>query len=197
MREVVTLPDTVPVYEHKKPAKSPEEYLHYDDDTNYDAPIAHFGEGYRIHLSGLTHRKDGFPVATNDSKTIAWKMARLKNKIEENRKWLFDFEQLDSDAETVIISYGSSARTALEAKNEYERQNNKKVGFIRLIMLWPFPYQQMTDILKNAKKVVVVEMNQGQVIGEIARSVGRDVEVIGVNRVDGELITPEEVLVAL
>jgi 2-oxoglutarate ferredoxin oxidoreductase subunit alpha len=195
MREVVSLPKTVPVYERKKPTKSPEDYLHYGDDTNYDSPIAHFGEGYHIHLTGLTHRKDGFP--TNDPKIIQWKMTRLKNKIEDNRQWLYGFEHTDITSDTVIVSYGSSARTALEAKHEYEAKNNKKIGFFRLIMLWPFPHQQMADLLRNAKRVIVVEMNQGQMIREIERTVGKGVKVIGVNRYDGEIITPEEVLAAL
>jgi len=192
MREVVSLPDKVPIYERKKPTKSSEEYLHYGDDTNYDAPIASFGEGYRIHISGLTHRKDGFP--TNDPKVIAWKMDRLKNKIDQNRDWVHSCECFDCDLETVIVSYGSSARSALEAKHEYERKHGKKIGFLRLVTIWPFHYTKLTGILKNAKRVVVVEMNQGQMIGEISRVVNRGVEVIGVNRVDGEMITPEEVL---
>ncbi|MCX7784953.1 MAG: 2-oxoacid:acceptor oxidoreductase subunit alpha [candidate division WOR-3 bacterium] len=195
MREVVSLPKSVAIDTPKKLIKSANDYLHYDDDTNYDAQIAHFGDGYRIHISGLTHRKDGFP--TNDPKTIAWKMMRLKNKIDQNKHWLYSFEHLDVDSDTVIISYGSSARTSLEAKQEYESAHSKKIGFLRLIMIWPFPYQQLSEILKNAKRVVVVEMNQGQIIKEIASTVGRNVEVVGVNRVDGELITPEEILAVL
>jgi len=195
MREVVSLPETVPIYERKKPTKSPDEYLHYGDDTNFDSPIASFGEGYRIHISGLTHRKDGFP--TNDPKTIAWKMDRLQKKLDLNRDWLHFTEQMDLDAETVIVSYGSSARTSLEAKYEFEKKNGKKIGFLRLITLWPFHYTKMADMLQHAKRVVVVEMNQGQMIREIARAVRRGVDVIGVNRVDGELITPEEVLAVL
>ena len=192
MREVVEIPATVPIYERKKPLKSPEEYLHYADDTNFDAPIAHFGEGYRIHISGLTHRKDGFP--TNEAKVIEWKMNRLKAKADLNRDWLHLSEHFDLDAETVIVSYGSSARTALEAKYEYERKTGKKIGFLRLITLWPFHYKKVQELLQNAKRVLVVEMNQGQMIREISRVVNRDVLVTGVNRFDGEMITPEEVL---
>jgi 2-oxoglutarate ferredoxin oxidoreductase subunit alpha len=192
MREVVSIPESVKIYERKKPIKSPEEYLHYGDDTNYDSPIAHFGEGYRIHISGLTHRSDGFP--TNDPKVIAWKMNRLQEKVDKNRDWLHSDEHLDLDAETVIVSYGSSARTALEAKYEFERKTNKKIGFLRLITIWPFHYKKISDLLNNAKRVLVVEMNQGQMIREISRVVNRSTDVIGVNRVDGEMITPEEVL---
>ena len=195
MREVVSIPESVPIYERKKPLKSADEYLHYGDDTNFDAPVAHFGDGYRIHISGLTHRKDGFP--TNDPKTIAWKMDRLRDKIDLNRDWLHIEEHFDLDAETVIVSYGSSARTALEAKYEFERKSGKKIGFLRLVTLWPFHYKKVADLLQNAKRVLVVEMNQGQMIREISRVVHRGIDVVGVNRYDGELITPEEVLTKL
>ena len=128
---------------------------------------------------------------------ILSKMERLRNKIDQNRDWLHYSEQFDLDAETIIISYGSSARTSLEAKYEYEKKSGKKIGFLRLITLWPFHYKKLTELLKNAKRVVVVEMNQGQMIREISRAVPRGIDVTGVNRVDGELITPEEVLAAL
>lgn len=192
MREVIDIPETLPIYENKKPTRPRDEYLHYGDDTNFDCPIAHFGENYRIHISGLTHRKDGFP--TNDPKTIAWKMDRLKSKVDSNRDWLHFDEHYDLDAETILVSYGSSARTALEAKYEYEKKTGKKIGFLRLITLWPFHYIKVSELLQHAKRIVVVEMNQGQMTREIARAVKRDVEVIDCNRYDGELITPEEVL---
>jgi len=192
MREVVSIPESVAIHERKKPTKSKDEYLHYHDETNFDAPFAHFGEGFRIHISGLTHRQDGFP--TNDPKVIKWKMDRLRNKTDLNRDWLHFDEHLDLDAETVIVSYGSSARAALEAKNEFEKNGSKKIGFLRLITLWPFHYMKVAELLQNTKRVVVVEMNQGQMTREIARAVRRDVQVIDVNRYDGELITPAEVL---
>lgn len=195
MREVISVPESVPIHELKKPLKSKDDYLHYGDDTNFDAPIAHFGDGYRIHISGLTHRKDGFP--TNDPKTIAWKMDRLKNKTDLNRDWLHLDEHFDLDAETILVSYGSSARTALEAKYEYEKNSGKKIGFLRLITIWPFHYLKVAELLQNARRVVVVEMNQGQMTREIARAVRRNVSVVDVNRYDGELITPEEVLAKL
>jgi len=195
MREVISIPDSVPIFERKKPVKPPDEYIHYADDTNFDSPIAHFGDGYRIHISGLTHRKDGFP--TNDPKTIEWKMNRLQEKVDKNRDWLHSVETLDLDAETIIVSYGSSARTALEAKYEYERKTNKKAGFLRLITIWPFHYKKISELLQNAKRVVVVEMNQGQMVREISRVLDRTTDIIGVHRFDGEMITPEEVLAVL
>ncbi len=195
MREVIDVPKNITIYERKKPNKPPDEYLHYGDETNFDAPIAHFGDGYRIHISGLTHRQDGFP--TNDPEIIKWKMDRLRNKTDLNRDWLHLVEHSDLDANTILVSYGSSARTAIEAKYEYEQKTGHKIGFLRLITIWPFHYQKMAELLQHAKRVVVVEMNQGQMTREIARVLRRDVEITNVNRYDGELITPEEVLAVL
>lgn len=195
MREIVDLPEEVEIYTPPKPTKPPEEFLLYDDDTNYDGPIVNIGEGYRIHITGLTHRKDGFP--TNDPKVIAWKMNRLKKKIDDNRNWLFDFEYQDLDSDVVIVSYGSVARSATEAKKIYEREHKKRLGSIRLRMLWPFPHEQLRSIMSNAKRVIVPEMNQGQIKIQIASTVGADISVIGVNRVDGEMLTPEEILAAI
>ncbi|MCS7258988.1 MAG: 2-oxoacid:acceptor oxidoreductase subunit alpha [candidate division WOR-3 bacterium] len=195
MREVVKLPEEVTIYSPPPLTKSRDEYYHYDDDTNFDAPYAHFGQGYRIHLTGLTHRKDGFP--TNDPKIIKWKLDRLLEKITKNREWLHLVDYQDLDSDTVIVSYGSSARSALEAKFEYEQRHNKKIGFLRLITIWPFHYQKLQSLLKNAKRVIVVEMNQGQMTREISRVIKHNAELINVNRYDGELITPEEILAVL
>lgn len=192
MREVVTLPEKVELYEPPKPTKGPDEFLLYDDDTNYDGPVMSFGAGYRIHISGLTHRKDGFP--TNDAKTIAWKMERLKRKIEDNNEWLWDLFYTDLGTETIIVCYGSTARSAMEAKKIYEKRTGKSIGIVRLRMIWPFPYERLTSLLKSAKRIIVPEMNQGQINREVERAVNPDVPVQKVNRVDGEMLTPEEIL---
>ncbi len=192
LSEKADLPESIPVYERKTPQVKPEDYLHYGDETNYDAPIASFGQGFRIHLSGLTHRPDGFP--TNKPEEIAWKMERLRKKIDDNRHWLVDIDHSHlENAETVLVSFGSSARSAKEARRITDA-DGKKIGFVRLRMVWPFPDKQLALLLKNAKRIVVPEMNQGQLIHEIRRIVGLGVELTGVNRVDGEMITPDEIL---
>uniref|UniRef100_A0A7C6AAQ0 2-oxoacid:acceptor oxidoreductase subunit alpha n=1 Tax=candidate division WOR-3 bacterium TaxID=2052148 RepID=A0A7C6AAQ0_UNCW3 len=192
MREVVALPEKVDLYQAPKPTKGPDEFLIYDDDTNYDGPVVSFGEGYRIHISGLTHRKDGFP--TNDAETIAWKMERLKRKIEDNKNWLWDFFYTDLGSDTVIVGYGSTARSAAEAKKIYEKKTGRSIGMVRLRMIWPFPYERLTALLKSAKRIIVPEMNQGQLKNEVERAVSPEVPVQPVNRVDGEMLTPEEIL---
>ncbi len=195
MREIVELPEVVEIYQPKKKKKGGEEFLLYSDETNYDAEVAYFGEGYRIHISGLTHREDGFP--TNEPAIIKWKLDRLKRKIEDNKEKLWDLEYQDIGAEVCLISYGVSARVALEAKHIYEKKEKKALGYIRLKTLWPFPDQPLKSLLKSAKKIIVIEMNQGQLINEIERTISPSLEIVGVQRYDGEIITPEEILAAI
>ncbi|MEO0071737.1 MAG: 2-oxoacid:acceptor oxidoreductase subunit alpha [candidate division WOR-3 bacterium] len=195
MREVVELPEEVKVWQSEKPKPPRDDYYHYDDSNNYDARIASFGEGYRIHLTGLTHRKDGFP--TDEPDIIKWNLDRLRKKIEDNRSWLYDIYYEDLGSETVIVCYGSSARSALAAKQEFERKTGRRVGIIRLRMIWPFPSQRLIALLRSARRVIVPEMNQGQLYREIERTVSLNVPVVSVQRYDGEMLTPGEIIEAL
>lgn len=195
MREVVELPETVKIWRPDKPKPAPEQYYHYDDRNNYDAPIASFGEGYRIHLTGLTHRKDGFP--TDDPEIIKWNLDRLRNKIEQNRSWLWDIYYEDIGSETVIVCYGSAARAGMEAKRQFELKTGRRVGIVRLRMVWPFPNERLIALLRSARRVIVPEMNQGQLYREVERTVSLQVPVVSVQRYDGEMLTPEEIIASL
>ncbi len=195
MREAVELPATVELWQPTSPKPPADEYFHYDDSNNYDARIASFGEGYRIHLTGLTHRKDGFP--TDDPEIIRWNLDRLRRKIDDNRSWLWDVTYEDLGAETIIVCYGSAARSALEAKRYFEHRTGRRVGILRVRMVWPFPTERMKSYLRSARRVVVPEMNQGQLRRTIERSVSPDVPVVSVLRYDGEMLTPEEIVEVL
>ena len=195
MREAVELPEKVPLWESPRPKVLPADYYHYDDSNNYEARIASFGEGYRVHLTGLTHRKDGFP--TDDPEIIRWNMDRLRKKIDDNRSWLWDVTYEDLGSETVIVCYGSAARSAMEAKRQFEQKTGRRVGILRLRMIWPFPMERMIALMKSARRLVVPEMNQGQLRRTIERSVSRNVPVISVRRYDGEMLTPAEIIEAL
>jgi 2-oxoglutarate ferredoxin oxidoreductase subunit alpha len=195
MREAVELPGDIKLWQPDKPKPGPGDYYHYDDSNNYDSRIASFGEGYRVHLTGLTHRKDGFP--TDDPETIRWNMDRLRRKIDDNRDWLWDVTYEDLGAETIIVCYGSAARSAMEAKRQYERKTGRRVGILRVRMVWPFPSGRMVSYLRSARRVIVPEMNQGQLRRTVERSVSRDVPVVSVLRYDGEMLTPDEIIEAL
>ncbi|BAL81143.1 2-oxoacid:acceptor oxidoreductase subunit alpha [Caldisericum exile] len=186
MREKVRLVEDLPVIERLKPNVSKEEYLPFD--SRYDVPpIANFGEGYRFHITGLTHDETGFP--TSDPEKAETLIERLHRKIYKNMDDIGKFEAFyTEDAEYLIISYGATARGAKDAVIELRRKGIK-VGLFRPITIWPsleLPLREIAD----GKKVFVFEMNLGQYVLEVERILKRDVVFFG--KENGELITPEE-----
>lgn len=193
MREKVTLKDTseINIIDRKKPACSNEEYKAYRADNEGIPSMASFGEGYRYHVTGLVHDETGFP--TNDNIIADELIRRLISKVENDIDNLSIYEnyQID-DAETVIISFGSVSRSAKSAVNELRNKGNK-VGLFRPITIWPILEKQILEIAKKAKKIYVAEMNLGQYFYEVERIAGKYCDVEKINKVNGELITPDEI----
>jgi 2-oxoglutarate ferredoxin oxidoreductase subunit alpha len=153
------------------------------------------GSGYRFNITGLTHDLMGFPTNRPDETKL--KMDRLKAKVEAHRAELTEVEEefLD-DAEIVIVSYGAAARTSQQAIRE-ARESGLKVGLLRPTIVWPFPDQVVSDVLRKARVAVVAEMNQGQLILEVDRANRSHTKVVPAQRYDGEMITPAEILSVL
>ena len=186
MREVVDLPEKVNIWKREKPDIPPEHYLHYDDSNNFNAPYAAVGEGFKIHHTGLTHKPDGFP--TNKLDVIKWKMNRLMDKINKNKDYLEKLQIYgDSSASNVIVSFGSAARTAMELVEERE-----DLFVVKLDIIWPFPDDKLKALLGGKKKIIVAEMNMGQITEEIKRVLLRD-DIKGAFRYDGELLSIEDI----
>ena len=96
------------------------------------------------------------------------------------------------EAEYILVSYGSSARSAIHlAKNR--RQKGERIGVLELQSIWPFPAELVRDRCANAKAVVVVEMNMGQVLTQVKAAVDHPDRVFLANRIDGKLITPSDI----
>ena len=194
MREKVILPekDEIKVIERKKPPKGQEKYFPYEITEDAIPPMANFGEGYRYHVTGLTHDETGFP--TSDPEKINQVMRRLYQKIEKHKEEIIKVEEkYTEDAEIAIFAYGSVARSAYSAVKE-AREKGIKVGLMRPITLWPFPYKKVSDLANKVKRIIVPEMNMGQIIAEVKKVSFGKVKVEGVNRIDGELITPSEIM---
>ena len=195
MREKVTLsnPNDIEVITRKSPVlEKDESYLPYDNTKGDIPPLASFGSGYKFHITGLTHDVTGFP--TNDSVITQELMNRLMGKIERNKSKLIDYrtKYLD-DAETVVFSYGSTARSALSAV-KLARERGIKVGWAKTNILWPFPKDLINEICSKAKKIIVPEMNFGQLVLEVERIVAGKIAVERTNKANGQLITPNEIL---
>ncbi len=192
MREPITIPapGELEVVDRARPTCPPEEYFPYDD--RYEvAPLAPFGSGYRFHVTGLNHKKDGFP--TNDSKIIRENNERIMRKVEKNREEIWKNEEtyLD-DAEIAVFTVGSTARSARFAVNE-ARKAGIKAGLLRPLTIWPFPDKAVKELAKRVKAIIVPELNLGQMVNEVERC-SKNAEVVGIHRVDGEPITPAQIL---
>jgi len=155
------------------------------------APMPPLGSGQNLLVTGSTHDEYGFRKAT-DAHAHAKLLDRLQSKISSNTKEIIKTEYtFAKDADTLLISYGASARSCVAAAN-LAAERGYKVGFLRLITLWPFPDEIVARAASASKKVIVVEMNKGQIAREVVRASKSDVECI--SRTDGELIMPDEIL---
>lgn len=196
MREAVQLPDmaNVRVINRIKPTVPPRWYKHYDENQKYLSPLASYGEGYRFHVTGLTHDSHGFP--TNKANEAADMMERLRKKIVYNIRDLVQIESHEmEDAKIAIFAAGITARAA-KAAIAIARKEGIKVGLLRPLTIWPFPDEAVRKMLRNVDTVIVPELNQGQLIHEIERLTKEksDSSIIKLQRVNGQLITPNDIL---
>ncbi len=124
-------------------------------------------------------------------------MRRLEHKVGSRAEELADYfaEGLD-DCELAVVSFGSSAMAALSAVRR-ARSEGHKVGMLRLKTVWPFPTKTVRGLLSSAKKIIVPEMNLGQLALEVERAAGCDRPVIRLGKVNGELFHPDEVFAAI
>ena len=158
----------------------------------YISPMTAAGEGYRIHVTGLTHDERGYPVM--NAKAHEWNVTRLIEKIRSHLDDIIWLEEQDlEDAEVVVVSYGISARTSLWPIAQ-ARSEGIKVGFLRLITVWPFPEERIRQIARDIRAFVVPEINMGQIVREVERCAAGQAQVFGANRPGGDILEPHFVL---
>ncbi len=155
-------------------------------------PMSDFGGVHRYNVTGLVHDMWGFP--SNDPKVAYDLLHHLVDKLENKADLLARYkEHYTDDAEILLISFGSAARTALHMV-EQRRERGLKVGLLELQTLWPFPRQLIRSMCKGRSHVLVVEMNMGQVCQEVRKAVIRPERVYLANRFDGASISPADIL---
>jgi 2-oxoglutarate ferredoxin oxidoreductase subunit alpha len=159
------------------------------------SPMAIAGEGYRFHVTGLTHDELGYPAMNAESSD--WNIKRLVNKIRAHRDEIIQLEEryLD-DAEIVVVSYGISARTS-QWPIEQARKEGIRVGYLRLITIWPFPQKRIFELAKRIRAFIVPEINAGQIRLEVERCAAGQTQVMGVHRLGGDILEPRQVLAAI
>ncbi|UCH11432.1 MAG: 2-oxoacid:acceptor oxidoreductase subunit alpha, partial [Fidelibacterota bacterium] len=159
------------------------------------APMIKAGDGYHIHITGLTHDERGYPVINADAQDK--NVRHLVDKIRDNAEkiWIYEEDETDN-ADVVVVSYGISSRVALRAVEE-AREKGIKVGILRLITVWPFPEKRIRQLAGKVKSFVVPEINMGQIVLEVERCSEGHARSILVPHAGGWVHDPKDILAAI
>jgi len=134
----------------------------------------------------------GFP--SNNPKIVYGLTHHLVDKIEGYTQEITKTKEFFiDDADCLLVSYGSSARTALHVV-ENRRARGEKLGLLELNTLWPFPSDIVRKRCACVNNVLVVEMNMGQILHEVKNAVAEPDKVFLANKIDGSFITPTDIL---
>jgi 2-oxoglutarate ferredoxin oxidoreductase subunit alpha len=193
MTEKVVIPpaDQIELYPRRYTARPPSEYMPFKANGDGVPEMVKAGDGYRIHVTGLTHDEHGYPA-------LNWRaqkelVGRLIGKIRDHVDHIVRCEeQLLEDAELVVIAYGITSRVALKAVLA-ARERGVRAGLLRPVVVWPFPEKRIRELAQRAKAFVVVEMNFGQMVNEVERFAGGTKTVL-IPHAGGNVHDPDEVL---
>jgi 2-oxoglutarate ferredoxin oxidoreductase subunit alpha len=194
MRERIEFrePGELEVIDRAAPSVPPAEYKPYDTTFGDVPPLAAFGSGYKFHVTGLNKLPDGFP--TTKAEYVQAEEERQVRKVYANVDDIVEFEEyMLDDAEICVVAYGSTSRSARYAVNE-ARAQGIKAGMFRIKTFWPFPDKQIKALADKVKGFIVPEMNLGMCSIEVERCAQGKAQILGINRVDGEPVNPEQIL---
>lgn len=201
MWEKVVIPpsEEIEIINRKTPGGPPppgEDFYPYRcTDGTMIPPMPKAGDGYRMHITGLTHDEKGYPKinAVTQEKLVR----RLCDKIRKNADDIVITEDyMLDDADIVIVAYGTVSRSAKRAVR-IARKQGLKVGLLKLVTIWPFAEKKIKELANRVKLFVVAEINYGQIVYEVERCVAGKAEVILSPKLGGELHRPEEILDAI
>jgi 2-oxoglutarate ferredoxin oxidoreductase subunit alpha len=180
--------------ERRRPTAPPGKYLPYQPDADLVPPMALAGEGYRFHVTGLTHDERGYPVMTADAHQKL--VRRLADKIRVNRKDIIRYEEVGiEDADVIVCAYGITARVARRAV-QMAREEGIRAGMLRLITIWPFGEDRIRELARWTKAFVVPEINYGQIVLEVERCAAGKKTVL-VPHMGGGMHQPQDILAAI
>ena len=190
---VIPPPEELEIVERRYTERAPGDYLPYGLDGGLVPPLIKVGDGYRIHTTGLTHDERGYPVM--DGEVQERLVRRLVDKIRLNAARIIRLEEIDTDdVDVVVVSYGITSRVIWPGI-ELARKKGIKVGYLRLITIWPFPEQRIRELSARISGFVVVEMNLGQILYEVERCSVVPAHFVG--NPGGKIHSPDEVCQAI
>ena len=198
MREGVELPDPGGLIINRRKMSfhdGANKQCYFVPEGEYVPAMKPFGQGERYNITGLAHDESGFPVNSNE---IAGKLVgRLLDKVEKNADDICRVEEFAmDDADTAIVCFGGTARAAMDAVLA-ARAAGKKVGMFRPVTVWPFPEKALRARLGQLRRILMVEHNHGQMLLEVKRAVGEALSVDFLGRIDGTVISPDDILAKL
>jgi len=197
MTEKVIIPpaDQIEIYPRRMTKLPPEQYLPFQAGEDLIPEMVRAGEGYRFHITGLTHDERGYPVMNAEAQDKL--IRRLRDKILRavDRITMLEEEGLE-DADVVVLSYGITSRVAQRAV-ELARAKGLKVGKLRMITVWPFPEDHIRKVAARVKAFVVPEINMGQIVREVERVAAGRAKAIPVPHAGGSVHRPEDILQAI
>lgn len=197
MSERVVIPEAkeIELVSRPRPSGRKDRFKPFKPGPDGIAPMPAAGEGYNVHVTGLTHDEKGYPVMNTEAQ--AEMMTRITEKIRRHTEDIIQTDRyLMDDAEIAVVSYGASARTSMAAVEE-ARKMGIKAGMLRLITVWPFPASHVQALLGKVRGFVTVEINLGQIHREVERCVGGKVPVHLVGHAGGTIISPDQVIEVL
>ncbi|MDQ5987489.1 MAG: 2-oxoglutarate/2-oxoacid ferredoxin oxidoreductase subunit alpha [Syntrophus sp. SKADARSKE-3] len=193
MNERVVIPteDRIEIVNRRKPSVPPDEFLLYRPDADGVAPMANCGDGYHIHVTGLTHDERGYPAMNPEGQQQM--VDRLIRKVKANRDHIIRSENLFlDDADVIVVAYGISARAAKHAVQE-ARTNGIRAGLIKMETVWPFPEDLIRSVAPHIRGLIMPEINGGQMVLELERCAGGHCPVTLVSHFGGAIIKPDKI----
>jgi len=197
MTEKVVIPpaDEIEITPRTLTDQPPGKFLPYATNGNPVPEFARAGDGYRFHTTGLTHDERGYPVMSVECQEQ--NVRRLMDKILLNVDDIIRYEEEDIEgAEVVVMAYGITARVA-RMGIDMARAEGVKVGFLRLIVVWPFPEQRIRELAGAIKAFVVPEINYGQMVLEVERCAAGKAPAILVPHGGGSVHDPADICKAI
>lgn len=195
MREKIEIPskEEIEIFDRIKPEIGKTDYMAYRvEPGQLVPPMAAFGEGFHFHVTGLMHDEFGFP--TNDPQVADRLLRRIVAKVEENVDDIVLYEEeFMEDATFFVLAYGGTYRSARSAVKQ-AREEGIKVGLFKALTLWPFPAKPVKALAKKMDSIIVPELNLGQYVLEVERVVAGEAKVVHLGKVNGEALTPKEIL---
>ena len=197
MHEKVVIPpaDEISIVERKWYTGPKDEYLPFKNDTDGIPFMVKAGDGYKFHITGLTHDERGYPVINAEAQAV--NVHQIMEKIDNNADKIIKLEEDNiSGAEVVVISYGITSRVAIRAV-QLARKEGIKVGTLRLITCWPFPEKRIKELASKVKAFVMPEINYGQMVKELERANAGVAKVLHVPHCGGWVHDPNDILAVI